>query len=125
MSSFGSSGVFRGQTLAGTHSVAADSRTVWVVESSPNRITRWDLVPEPGIAVVYNRFVDEFDQRITGPHVYPDARNASSLLDDDGLWILWSAHTPSTRRGEEAASLPSHLRMSAIPGSTWSIRRPA
>lgn len=101
MSSFGGSGVFRGQTLAGTHSVAADSRTVWVVESSPNRITRWDLVPEPGIAVVYNRFVDEFDQRITGPHVYPDARNASSLLDDDGLWILWSAHDPeyTPRRG--------------------------
>lgn len=108
MSSIGGSGVFRGQTPAGTYSVTADSRSLWVVETTSNRMTRWDLRPEPRRAVVYNRAVEEFDRHEFDPHLHPNASNAASMLDDDGLWILWTTPDPAftRRRGGELPSEP-------------------
>ena len=102
----GGSGVFRGQTLAGTYSVAADSRTLWVVETNPNRMTRWDLVPEPRKAVVYRRAVEEFDRHTFDPLLHPNASNSASLLDDHGLWILWTAPDPAFERRRGGGELP-------------------
>ena len=108
MSSYGGDGVFRGQTQAGIYSITGDSRTLWVVEHTPNRVVRWDLAPEPRKAVVFDRAVEEFDRHGFDPHLHPRAVNLGTMLDEDGLWILWMAPDPAytRRRGGEISPLP-------------------
>ncbi len=113
MSSYDGDGVWRGQTGAARNLVTGDSVSLWVVEPNPNRLTRWDLVPEPGKSVIYNRVVEEFDRHGNDPHLWPGVDNVGALLDENGLWILWTTPDPrftSRRVGEVPEEPPQEIR---------------
>ncbi len=113
MSSYDGDGVWRGHTGAVRHLVTGDSASLWVVEPRPNRMTRWDLEPEPGKAVVYSRVVEEFDRHGFDPDFWPVVSNVGALLDENGLWILWTTPDPRhapTRGGELLALPPQEIR---------------
>ena len=95
LTSFDGDGVWRGQSGKALNMVTGDSTSLWVVEPNPNRMTRWDLVPEPRKAVVYNRVVEEFDRHGTDPQDFPGVDNAGARLNEDGLWILWKTPDPN------------------------------
>ena len=94
MSSYDGDGVWGGRTGAARRLVTGDSASLWVVEPTPNRLTRWDLVPDPRKALVFNRVVEEFDRHGSDPRRWPGVNNVGARLDEDGLWILWTAPDP-------------------------------
>lgn len=113
MSSYDGDGTWRGQTGAARHLVTGDSVSLWVVEPNPNRMTRWDLVPEPGKAAVYNRGVEEFDRHGNDPQLWPGANNVGTRLDKHGLWILWTTPDPRftpKRVGGSSEERPQEIR---------------
>ena len=80
--------------------LAGEDRTVWVVASEINRLSRWDLVPEPKVGRVFDRRVPEFDE---GSDAFAPAGVSSAMLDDRGLWLVW--HTSDRDRTEPLPSL--------------------
>jgi hypothetical protein len=66
--------------------LAGRDGTVWVVASEINRLSRWDLVPEPKVGRVFDRRVPEFDE---GGDAFAPAGVSSIMLDDRGLWLVW------------------------------------
>ena len=80
--------------------LAGRDGTVWVVASEINRLSRWDLVPEPKVGRVFDRRVPEFDG---GGDAFAPAGVSSAMLDDRGLWLVW--HTSDRDRTEPLPSL--------------------
>lgn len=84
----------RGATAPQDMFVAAgDSDALWFVAVQRNRVMRWDLAPEPTLAKVFDRTVEEFD-RHDDPSSWPGAANGGAMLDEDGLWIVWTTPDP-------------------------------
>ena len=71
--------------------VAGKDDTVWAVASMMNRLTRWDLSPEPRVGRVLDRRVAEFDE---GGDAFAPAGVSSIMLDDRGLWLVWHTADP-------------------------------
>ncbi len=88
--------------------LAGRNGTVWVVTSLTNRLSRWDLVPEPKVGRVFDRRIPEFDQ---GGDAFAPAGVSSAMLDDKGLWLVW--HTSDPDRTDPLPSLQS-LRPSQV-----------
>lgn len=70
-------------------SVAGDDEALWLVQYESNRLIRWDLAEKPTISRVFERAIEEFDRH--DPETWPGAANLGSMLDEDGLWIVWRA----------------------------------
>ena len=87
--------VFRAWATTG-HFVTGDGTSMWTVEQESTRVTRWDLLPTPAIAQVWDRTVDEWDRhdRGSGGFAYPRPANTGVMLDDNGLWIAWLVPDP-------------------------------
>jgi hypothetical protein len=66
--------------------VAGKDDAVWAVATQTNRLSRWDLVPEPKVGRVFDRRVPEFDE---GGDAFAPAGVSSIMLDDRGLWLVW------------------------------------
>lgn len=71
--------------------VAGRGDTVWAVPLESNVLVRWDLLPEPGVARVFERRVAEFDN---GSDAFAPARLGPPMLDDRGLWVMWHSADP-------------------------------
>ena len=72
---------------------AGDSDALWFVAVQRNRVMRWDRAPEPALAKVFDRTVEEFD-RHDDPSSWPGAANRGAMIDEDGLWIVWTTPDP-------------------------------
>ena len=72
--------------------VTGNAETAWVLHKYPNRLTRWDLGPEPMVSKVFDRVTGEFDKH--DQELWPRSYNRGIMLDANGLWILWSAPDP-------------------------------
>lgn len=75
--------------------VASDEDTFWAVRQQANRIVRWDLGPEPGVARVFDRTVDAFERDNPAEQRWPRSLNVGAMFDDNGLWIAWQ--TPDAK----------------------------
>ncbi len=84
--------VYRG-TAGPAPVVAGDAETLWTVERGNNRLTRWDLRPEPRAERVFERTVAEF-VNANPDGGWPLTAHAGVMLDDTGLWIAWNARDP-------------------------------
>ena len=80
--------------------VAGMDDTVWAVASLVNRLTRWDLAPEPKVGRVFDRRIAEFDE---GGDAFAPAGVGSVMLDDRGLWLVWHTADP-----DWSGQLPSY-----------------
>ena len=108
MSSYDGDGTWHGRTGAARNLVTGDSASLWVVEPTPNRLTRWELVPSPRKALVLDRVVEEFDRHGSDPGLWPRVNNVGALLDEDGLWILWTAPDPGYTPTPVGRELPQN-----------------
>ena len=72
--------------------VTGNAKTAWVLHKYPNRITRWNLGPDPVVSKVFERTIAEFDKH--DQELWPKSYNRAAMLDANGLWILWSAPDP-------------------------------
>ncbi len=71
--------------------VTGKDDTVWAVAFLVNRLSRWDLAPEPKVGRVFDRRVPEFDE---GGDAFALASVSSIMLDDRGLWLVWHTADP-------------------------------
>ncbi len=88
--------------------VTGDSETLWTVDRSTSRLTRWDLSPEPEVGRVFERTVEEFERaNPDGP--WPPARHAGIMVDDSGLWIVWNSKDPEWTQRRAPMSPPPEV----------------
>ena len=71
--------------------VTGDGTSLWSIEYESTRVTRWDLLPKPAPARIWERTVDEWDRYDRGPDIFPVPGNTGVMLDENGLWITWNA----------------------------------
>lgn len=75
--------------------LAGDGRnTLWAVRRDASIVTRWNLEPEPSVAKVFVRDLDRFEKDSPAKRRFPSSTYADAMLDQDGLWILWSTPDP-------------------------------
>lgn len=75
--------------------LAGDGRnTLWTVRRDSSIVTRWELEPQPSIAKVFVRDLEGFEKDSPAKHRFPSATYADAMLDQDGLWIVWSTPDP-------------------------------
>ena len=88
--------------------VTGDSGTLWTVDRSTSRLTRWDLSPEPKVGRVFERTVEEFERaNPDGP--WPPAIHAGIMVDDSGLWIVWNSKDPEWTERRAPMSPPPEV----------------
>ena len=95
LSSHGGHGrVYRGPSSDGLQSLSGTDGRLWVAPVYPNRLVEWDwdVAGEPTMRRVIDRAVEEFDRH--DPERWPGPRNAGTMLDQHGLWIVWRAPDP-------------------------------
>ena len=70
--------------------VTGDGVSLWNIEWLSTRVTRWDLLPKPAPARIWDRTVDEWDRHDLGPNgdAWPRPGNTGAMLDESGLWIV-------------------------------------
>lgn len=93
--------VYRGHVAPSVVTGTAD--TVWSLDMGSTRITRWDLLPQPRVAEVWDRTVEEWERhpRGSGPdnYVWPRPTVIDIMRDARGLWIAWQAPDPNRPPG--------------------------
>ncbi len=98
---FGSYGwdgsVYRGHTRR-LYNVAANDSVAWLIHEQSGEMEEWVLLPEPRLARIVHRAVEEFEREKPPPrqagYKFPGAFNGGARLDEHGLWLLWV--TPDT-----------------------------
>lgn len=79
-----------------TQRITGGGKSLWTVAQESTRVTRWDLLPTPAIARVWDRTIAEWDRHDRGPSGFNSPRpiNVGAMLDENGLWIIWRAPDP-------------------------------
>lgn len=94
---------YEGPAYGGNAVVTGTANTLWSLGRRSTRITRWDLLlPEPRVAEVWERTVDEWErhqQSDLGDPVWPRPTIIDVMRDEHGLWIAWSAPDPNRPPG--------------------------
>lgn len=88
--------VYRGYMAS--YVVTGTADTLWSLDMGSTRITRWDLLPEPRVAEIWDRTVDEWERHDRGSDrrpVWPRPRIIDVMRDGHGLWIAWNAPDPN------------------------------
>lgn len=97
----GNGSVHRGHVASSVVTGVAD--TLWSLDRGSTRITRWDLVPQPRVAEVRDRTVDEWERHERGSDPgnapWPIPTVADVMRDGHGLWIAWNAPDPNRPPG--------------------------
>ena len=72
--------------------VTGDGASLWTINWDSTRVTRWDLLPQPTLARIWDRAVDEWDRHDRGSNglTWPRPSTSGAMLDESGLWIVWS-----------------------------------
>ena len=114
MESFGDGdSVYRTQESAGAI-VIGDGVSLWNIEWLSTRVTRWDLLPKPAPARIWDRTVDEGDRHDLSPNdpADPIPGNTGAMLDESGLWIVWREPDRgwAGRRSEESRRSTDRLQ---------------
>ena len=92
---------YRTQESAGAI-VSGDGASLWIIEWDSTRVTRWDLLPKPAVARIWDRH----DRRPDG-FAWPRPGNTGAMLDESGLWIVWREPDPDWGgRSSEESSRP-------------------
>ncbi len=88
--------------------LAGDGRNaLWTVRRDSSIVTRWELEPEPKVTKVFLRDLELFEKDSPAKHRYPSAWNGDAMLDQDGLWIVWSTPDPEwTSRHRYGTAMP-------------------
>lgn len=70
--------------------VTGGGTSLWTIEWESTTVTQWDLLPEPTVARIWRRAVDEWDRHDRGPNglAVPRPVNTGAMLDERGLWIV-------------------------------------
>lgn len=96
--------------------VTGDGTSLWTISQESTRVTRWDLLPTPAIAQIWDRSVNEWDRHDRGPRGFSSPRplNTGTMLDENGLWIIWLEPDPDSGivPSEESRLVtdPPHIR---------------
>ncbi len=79
-----------------THYLTGGGRSLWTVAQESTRVTRWDLLPTPAVGRIWDRTVEEWDRHDRGPRGFASPRpiTTGTMLDEDGLWIIWRTPDP-------------------------------
>ena len=101
----GGNSAYRTQASPGAI-VTGDGESLWIIEWDSTRITRWDLLPKPTVARIWDRTIDEWDRHDQGPDVWPSPGNTGAMLDQSGLWIVWREPDPDWRGNPSEQSQP-------------------
>ena len=96
---------------------AADDESLWFLATDRNELLRWNLHPQPTLARVLRRTVEEFDRHShLGPLDWPGVGNGAIRRGADGLWIVWSSPDPEAPERERNASIPMGSRDEFVDG---------
>lgn len=111
--------VYPGRDRPTSAVVTGDAETLWVVERSNNRLTRWDVKEEPMVGAVFDRTVEEFVNANPGGG-WPSTVHAGVMLDDSGLWIVWNARDPEWAGRPRSSGSQGPQRVPQVPPrKTW------
>ena len=100
--------------------VTGGGTSLWIIEWESTTVTRWDLLPEPTVAGIWHRTVDEWDRYDRGPHgaAAPVPVNTGALLDEHGLWIARIGPDPDWEGRPSERSRPKTDPVQDV-GDSW------
>ena len=89
--------VYRGNV--GSAVVTGSADTLWSLDRRSTDIYRWEVLPRPRIAEIWDRTVDEWEGHDHSASAWPRPTVVDVMRDEYGLWIAWNAPDPNRPPG--------------------------
>lgn len=89
--------VYRGNV--GHAAVTGSADTLWTLDRRSTDIYRWEILPQPRVAEVWDRTVEEWEVHDHSAGAWPRPTVIDVMRDEHGLWIVWNAPDPNRPPG--------------------------